>query len=107
MAKQTKTSFGLRVSARLLRKNYNKVEKISHAEMGKLMLTGHKTLPSWNYRLAPLKMQTYFCAAPKATVLACSFHSFWRRPSLALMVLASRIADRPPQTLSIRGTFRG
>src|SRR6266849_10813225 len=43
----------------------------------------------------------------KVTVSACSFHSFWQRPSLALAVLASRIPDRPPQILSIRGTFRG
>jgi hypothetical protein len=43
----------------------------------------------------------------KVTVSACSFHSFWQRPSLALAVLASRIPDRLPQTLSIRATFRG
>jgi len=55
-AQTTKTSCGLRVSARLLRKNYNQGEKIPHTEMGKLMLTGHKTLPSWNYTLAPSKM---------------------------------------------------
>jgi hypothetical protein len=48
--------YGLRVSARLLRKNYNKGEKISHIEMGKLMITAHKTLLSWNYTLAPSKM---------------------------------------------------
>ena len=52
----TKTSCGLRVSARLMRKNYNKGEEISHTEMRKLMLTGHKTLPAWNYTLAPSKM---------------------------------------------------
>jgi hypothetical protein len=33
-----------------------KGEEISHSEMGKLMLTSHKTLPAWNYTLAPLKM---------------------------------------------------
>jgi hypothetical protein len=52
----TKTSCGLRVSARLVQKNYNKGEEISHTEMRKLMLTGHKTLPTWNYTLAPSKM---------------------------------------------------
>ena len=46
----------MRVRARLVRKHYNKGEKISHTEMGKLMLTGHKTLPTWNYTLAPSKM---------------------------------------------------
>ena len=40
----------------MVRKNYNKGEKISHTEMGKLRLTGHNTLPSWNYTLAPSKM---------------------------------------------------
>jgi hypothetical protein len=38
-----------------VRKNYNKGEKISHSEMGKLRLTGRKALPSWNYTLAPSK----------------------------------------------------
>ena len=55
-ARTTKTSCGLRIRARLVRKHYNKGEKISHTEMGKLMLTGHKTLPTWNYTLAPSKM---------------------------------------------------
>jgi hypothetical protein len=55
-AQTTKTSCGLRVSARLVRKNYNKGEEISHTEMRKLMLASHKTLPAWNYTLAPLKM---------------------------------------------------
>jgi len=36
--------------------NYNKGEKISHTQMEKLRLTGHKTLPSCNYTLAPSKM---------------------------------------------------
>lgn len=43
----------------------------------------------------------------KVTVWAFSFHSFWQRPSLALAVAPSRIPDRPPQTLSRHGTFRG
>jgi hypothetical protein len=55
-AQTTKTTCGLRVRARLVRKNYNTGEKISQTEMGKLMLTGHKTLPGWNYTLAPSKM---------------------------------------------------
>ena len=55
-ARTTKTSCGLRVSARLVRKHYHKGEQISHTEMGKLVLTHHKTLPAWNYTLAPSKM---------------------------------------------------
>jgi hypothetical protein len=55
-AQTTKTTCGLRVRARLVRKNYNTGEKISQTEMEKLMLTGHKTLPGWNYTLAPSKM---------------------------------------------------
>jgi hypothetical protein len=55
-AQTTKTTCGLRVRALLVRKNYNTGEKISQTEMGKLMLTGHKTLPGWNYTLAPSKM---------------------------------------------------
>jgi hypothetical protein len=43
----------------------------------------------------------------KVTPSACSFHSFWHRRLLALAVLASRIPDRPLQTLWLRGTFRG
>ena len=55
-AQTTKTSCGLRVSARLMRKNYNKGEAISPTELGKLMLAIHRTLPTWNYTLAPSKM---------------------------------------------------
>lgn len=52
----TKTSCGLRVSARLVRKTYDKGEEISHSEMGKLLLARHQSLPTWNYTLAPSKM---------------------------------------------------
>jgi hypothetical protein len=52
----TKTSTGLRVRARLVRKNYDKGEQISDTDMARLGLTHHKTLPGWNYMLAPLKM---------------------------------------------------
>jgi DDE family transposase len=55
-ARTTKTSRGLRVNARLMWKNYGKGEEISHTEMEKLVLTPHKTLPTWNYTLAPSKM---------------------------------------------------
>lgn len=52
----TKTTCGLRVNARLVQKIYDKGEDISRTEMRELILTGHKTLPSWNYTLAPSKM---------------------------------------------------
>ena len=55
-ARTTKTSCGLRVSARLLRKKYDKGEKISDTQMKTLVLTPHKTFPNWNYTLAPSKM---------------------------------------------------
>ena len=55
-ARTTKTSSGLRVSARLAWKHYDKGENISDTEMGQLVLTPHKTLPRWNYTLAPLRM---------------------------------------------------
>lgn len=52
----TKTSGGLRVSARLSRRNYDKGEKISDQDMEQLVLTRHKVLPDWNYTLAPSEM---------------------------------------------------
>lgn len=55
-ARTTKTSCGLRVRARLLRKNYQKGEQISQKEMEQLQLTRHKTLPGWNYTLTPSQM---------------------------------------------------
>jgi hypothetical protein len=55
-ARTTKTSCGLRVTARLVQKDYDKGEEISPTEMGKLVLTRHTTLPTWNYTLAPSRM---------------------------------------------------
>lgn len=52
----TTTSCGLRVTARLVQKHYDKGEEISQAQMGKLVLTPHKTLPTWNYTLAQSRM---------------------------------------------------
>jgi hypothetical protein len=52
----TKTDTGLRVSAQLVRKKYDKGEQISTTEMAALVLTQHKTLPGWNYTLAPSRM---------------------------------------------------
>jgi hypothetical protein len=55
-AQTTKTSTGLRVRAHLVRRNYDKGEKISDIAMARLGLTHHKILPGWNYMLAPSKM---------------------------------------------------
>lgn len=55
-ARTTRTSCGLKVIARLVRKKYDKGEEISQTEMAKLSLTSHKTLPAWNYTLAPSEM---------------------------------------------------
>lgn len=52
-ARRTTTSSGLRVRARLTRKNYPTGEKISPKEMDLLALQRHKTLPGWNYSLIP------------------------------------------------------
>jgi hypothetical protein len=52
----TKTDTGLRVQARLVRKQYAKGEKISDAEMALLPIIRHKNKPEWNYTLKPPKM---------------------------------------------------
>jgi hypothetical protein len=52
----TKNSSGLCVRARLLKRNYEKGEKISPTEMQQLALAPHKVLPRWNYTLTPSKM---------------------------------------------------
>lgn len=49
----TKTSTGLRVAPQLMRKEYAKGEDISKSEMEALLLNPHKTLPGWNYTIAP------------------------------------------------------
>jgi len=54
--RSTTTSSGLKVSARLSEKHYEKGEKISQAEMKRVVLTGRKTLPAWNYTLTPSRM---------------------------------------------------
>jgi hypothetical protein len=54
----TITSSGLRVRARLNRKNYQLGERITDADFYQLILTPHKTLPAWNYTLTPSKMRS-------------------------------------------------
>jgi len=49
----TKTKTGLRVRARLERREYAKGERIAEWDMAQLCLTRHKINPNWNYTLAP------------------------------------------------------
>jgi hypothetical protein len=49
----TRTTTGLRVSARLVRKNYPKGIKVPDSEMQRLPLTPDAELPRWNYKLSP------------------------------------------------------
>ena len=49
----TTTSTGLRVTARRVRKVYNKGIKITDAQMSQLKITKDKDLPRWNYTIAP------------------------------------------------------
>ena len=52
----TRTSSGLRVSARLLQKEYENGEKVSDTGMKELSISRHEVLPDWNYTLAPSRM---------------------------------------------------
>lgn len=52
----TKTKTGLRVKSYLVRKNYEKGEKISDAQMQDLDLRPNKILPQWTYTLYPTKL---------------------------------------------------
>jgi hypothetical protein len=52
----TSNSSGLHVCARLVKKHYEKGERISQTEMDQLALTRHKILPGWNYTVAPSQM---------------------------------------------------
>ena len=51
----TRTRGGLRVKAALDSGSYELGVKISDAEMERLHLEPHRTLPAWNYTLAPRK----------------------------------------------------
>lgn len=53
--RSTKTTTGLKVNARLVKKQYVKGIKISDAEMAKLNITRPKSLAKWNYTLRPSK----------------------------------------------------
>jgi hypothetical protein len=49
----TRTSKGLRVKARLIKKTYKKGIKIPDAVMNDLSVKADKTLPKWNYSICP------------------------------------------------------
>ncbi len=51
----TKTKTGLKVNARLVKKQYAKGIKISDAAMGELNIKQSTSLPKWNYTLRPSK----------------------------------------------------
>jgi Rhodopirellula transposase DDE domain len=50
----TTSSTGLKVRARLVRRKYEKGEKISAGQMKQLALIRHRVLPMWNYTLRPM-----------------------------------------------------
>jgi len=50
----TRTKGGLRVQARLDKRNYHLLEKISDEEMEKIHLRPHQTHPEWNYTILPV-----------------------------------------------------
>jgi Rhodopirellula transposase DDE domain len=50
---ETTTQTGLRVTSRLVTKNYETGRKISNQEMSDLCLKKHHILPEWNYTLLP------------------------------------------------------
>jgi len=52
----TATSSGLRVRARLHRRNYETGERIGDAQFHQLLLRPHNTFPHWNYTLTPSTM---------------------------------------------------
>lgn len=51
--RSTTTSFGLRVRAKLHKKEYRTGEKIGNSDFKGISLTGHETLPKWNYSFEP------------------------------------------------------
>lgn len=49
----TKTQAGLRVSAKLSSKIYEKGQQVTDEEMKMLNIRAHRTLPKWNYTIKP------------------------------------------------------
>ena len=55
----TSTTTGLRVTARLVKKQYEKGVKITDEQMSELGLTRADLLPQWNYSLSPTELGSY------------------------------------------------
>lgn len=55
LIKGTKTSAGLKVYARLDKKNYEKGKKFSDDQIGSLNIRKHALHPLWNYTISPLR----------------------------------------------------
>jgi hypothetical protein len=51
--RSTRTKTGLRICARLNRKNYPKGTKISDQQMQQINIRNHTTRPKWNYSISP------------------------------------------------------
>jgi hypothetical protein len=56
----TATKSGLEVNAHLLRKQYQKGERVTDKEFNQLPLSRNSVLPDWNYTLAPKNGETIF-----------------------------------------------
>lgn len=54
--RSTKTTTGLKTKAYLVRKKYNKGNKVPDEQMSKIQIDKPDTLPDWNYTIAPRKM---------------------------------------------------
>jgi Rhodopirellula transposase DDE domain len=53
LIRQTKTKTGLRVTCRLVKRDFPTAQKISQPQMRLLSLRPHPILPAWNYTLSP------------------------------------------------------
>lgn len=57
LIRQTTTKTGLRVTCRLVKRNFLTAQKVSTAQMRLLSLAPHAVLPVWNYTLSPRQNQ--------------------------------------------------
>jgi hypothetical protein len=53
----TKTQTGLKVSAKLNSKTYEKGQQVTNEEMKMLNIRSHRTLPEWNYTIKPYALK--------------------------------------------------
>jgi hypothetical protein len=56
----TATQSGLEVHAHLLRKKYQRGERVADKHFNQLPLSRNSTLPDWNYKLAPANGEFIF-----------------------------------------------